>query len=190
MLAPELFPALETSRLRLREITLQDAPALFAIHGDAALMRWFGFDPLPDLTAAENLVKVFAAWRTQANPGTRWGIQLKHDPLLLGSCGLYGWNRNWRKCTIGYELAAHVQSRGYMQEALCVMIDWGFDKMKLNRIEAEIHPDNQASLRLAAKLGFVKEGLLRQAGRWDGRYHDLLQYSLLRSEWLPLLDAD
>ena len=88
------FPVLETQRLLLREIVAEDAPALFSIHGDAVLMQWFGFDPLPDVSAAENLVKVFAAWRNQPNPGTRWAIQLKHDPTLVGTCGLYGWNRN------------------------------------------------------------------------------------------------
>ena len=177
------FPILETQRLLLREIVAEDAPALFSIHGDAELMQWFGFDPLPDVSAAENLVKVFAAWRNQPNPGTRWAIQLKHDPTLVGTCGLYGWNRNWRKCTIGYELAAHLHSHGYMHEALCAMLDWGFAKMRLNRVEAEIHPGNLASLKLARKLGFVDEGRLRQAGRWNGQYHDLLQLSLLRGEW-------
>jgi ribosomal-protein-alanine N-acetyltransferase len=177
------FPVLETQRLLLREIVAEDAPALFSIHGDAVLMQWFGFDPLPDVSAAENLVKVFAAWRNQPNPGTRWAIQLKHDPTLVGTCGLYGWNRNWRKCTIGYELAPHLHSQGYMHEALCAMLDWGFAKMRLNRVEAEIHPDNLASLKLARKLGFVDEGRLREAGRWNGQYHDLLQLSLLRREW-------
>ncbi len=83
-----LFPTLETQRLLLREIVAEDAPTLFSIHGDAELMQWFGFDPLPDVSAAENLVKVFAAWRNQPNPGTRWGLQLKQDATLVGTSGL------------------------------------------------------------------------------------------------------
>ena len=75
-----------------------------------------------------------------------------------------------------------------MHEALCAMLDWGFAKMRLNRVEAEIHPDNLASLKLARKLGFVDEGRLREAGRWNGQYHDLLQLSLLRREWRSFAD--
>lgn len=181
---PKPFPELETPRLLLREIGASDAPALFAIHGDADVMRWFGFDPLPDLSAAHNLIKVFDGWRRQPNPGTRWGIQVKGgDPVLIGTCGLYGWNRNWRKCTIGYELARHAQSQGYMHEALVSALTWGFARMRLNRVEAEIHPDNAASIKLALRLGFVFEGRLRQAGYWGGQHHDMLQYSLLRSDW-------
>lgn len=148
-------------------------------------MRWFGTDPLPDLTAAEALVRVFAGWRTQANPGTRWGIQLLDEPGLIGSCGLFAWNRAWRKCTVGYELAAEAHAHGYMREALTAALAWGFANMELNRAEAQIHPQNLASIRLARKLGFVEEGRLRQLGRWGGQFHDMLQFSLLRREWAP-----
>jgi ribosomal-protein-alanine N-acetyltransferase len=184
---PELasFPTLETERLLLREIAAHDAPALFSIHGDAELMRWFGVDPLADLAGAEDLIKLFTSWRVQANPGTRWGIHIKNEPTLIGTCGLFGWNRNWRKCIIGYELAADAQGRGYMYEALTAMLAWGFANMELNRVEAQIHPENFPSIKLSQKLGFVEEGRLRQGGHWGGQFHDLLQFSLLRREWSP-----
>lgn len=67
------FPLLETPRLRLRELTLDDAPALLAIHGDGPAMRHFGTDPLTTLAEAEDLVRRFAAWRQQPHPGVRWG---------------------------------------------------------------------------------------------------------------------
>ncbi|HEX2944155.1 MAG TPA: GNAT family protein [Rhodopila sp.] len=178
------FPALHTPRLVLREIVPADAPALFAIHGDADLMRWFGADPLPDLEAAVRLVARFADWRRQASPGTRWGLQLKGKRQLVGSCGLFGWNRNFKRCVVGYELASEWQGRGLMREALACVLDWGFANMGLHRVEAQIHPQNAPSLKLAASLGFVPEGLLREAGYWAGRHHDLLQYSLLRHEFV------
>ena len=67
------FPTLATQRLRLRELRATDAPALFAIHSDTANMRWFGADPMTDLAQAHALIDTFAQWRTQPNPGTRWG---------------------------------------------------------------------------------------------------------------------
>jgi [ribosomal protein S5]-alanine N-acetyltransferase len=184
-LPPSSFPTLETPRLLLREIVHDDAPALFAVHGDPESMKWFGVDPLPDEAAALKLVDLFAGWRTMANPGTRWGIQLKDQGTLVGTCGLFAWNRSWRKCTLGYELNQNSRGHGYMQEALQACIPWGFDHMELNRIEAQVHPRNAASLRSLERLGFKQEGLLRQLGFWAGQYHDMYQYSLILSDWQP-----
>lgn len=178
------FPTLTTDRLVLREITHDDVPAIFAIHGDAALMRWFGADPLPDEEAAAKLVDTFAGWRNLSNPGTRWGLQWRDDPCLIGTCGLFAWHRAWRKCAIGYELAREWHGRGLMREALVAILEWGFAGMDLNRVEAQIHPENAASLRLAQSLGFVEEGVLREVGFWAGRHHDLVQYGLLRRDYL------
>lgn len=177
------FPLLETERLRLREITEDDASALFAIHSDAEHMKWFGSDPVPDLDGARALVRLFAGWRQQPNPGTRWGLELKSQAGLIGSCGLFAWNRSWRKCTLGYELSPARLGTGLMREALEAVLDWGFSAMALNRIEAQVHECNAPSLALLDKLGFVQEGRLRQVAYWGGRHHDLLQCSLLASEW-------
>jgi [ribosomal protein S5]-alanine N-acetyltransferase len=177
------FPTLATARLRLREIVADDAPALLAIHGDPQLMRWFGSDPITDLDAAQGLVRAFASWRTLVNPGTRWGIERHDRPGLCGSVGLFSWNRQWRRCTVGYELAQGAQGQGLMREALGAVLPWGWTHMQLHRIEALIHPDNLPSIRLVRGLGFTEEGRLREVGRWGGRHHDMLQFSLLRHEW-------
>ena len=177
------FPILETPRLLLREIIPADAPRLFDIHGDASLMRWFGVDPLKDIEGAEKLVAMFASWRAQPNPGTRWAIQVKGEPQLCGTCGLFAWNRAWRKCAIGYELAASAQGKGLMHEALTSVLSWGFEQMALNRIEAQVHPDKAASIRSVTRLGFKEEGRLRELGFWGGQFQDMLQFSLLRREW-------
>jgi [ribosomal protein S5]-alanine N-acetyltransferase len=178
------FPVLETPRLLLREIVEADAPTLLEIHGDAAHMRWFGSDPLTDLPAALKLVEVFAGWRKTANPGARWALQPKGQDALVGTCGLFTWNRAWRRCSVGYELAPGVQGRGYMREALGAVLAWGFEHMELHRVEALIHPMNTPSLKLAASLGFVQEGLLREVCRWGGQQHDMLQCALLQREFV------
>lgn len=178
------FPTLETSRLLLRELVADDAPALFAIHGDAKAMRWFGADPMIDVRQAQRLIEIFSGWRELPNPGVRWGLQNKNDERLIGSCGLFKWNRGWQTCTLGYELAQSARGAGLMTEALSAALNWGFEQMKLNRIEAQIHPDNAASLKLARGLGFVQEGRAREAGFWQGAHHDLLQFGLLRRDWM------
>jgi ribosomal-protein-alanine N-acetyltransferase len=174
---------LETDRLLLREITESDAPAILALHGDAELTRWYGADPLPYLEAAHALIKTFASWRQLANPGVRWGIERIDQAGLIGTCGLFSWNRSWHKCVVGYELDKGMQGNGYMQEALQTCFAWGWSNMTLHRIEAQVHPQNAPSIALLEKFGFVREGLLREVGFWRGQFHDLFQYGLLLSEW-------
>ena len=179
------FPTLGTDRLLLREISAADAPALLAIHGDAEAMRWFGTDPLTDVAQAEELVETFAGWRRMPHPGVRWGIERRADKQLVGTCGLTKWNRGWKSCIVGYELARSAWGSGYMAEALQAGLTWGFVCMALNRIEAQVHPRNEASLKLVRKLGFVQEGQLREAGFWRAQHHDLLQFGLLRRDYRP-----
>jgi [ribosomal protein S5]-alanine N-acetyltransferase len=176
-------PTLETPRLVLREIVPADAPTLLFIHGNPELMRWFGNDPLPDLASAEALINTFNGWRQLPNPGTRWALERKNIPGLIGTCGLFAWNRLWRKCVVGYELAGAAQGQGYMHEALTAALSWGFSAMGLNRVEAQVHPNNLRSLESLQRLHFVEEGRLREGGFWGGQYHDLLQYSLLKADW-------
>ena len=177
------FPHLQTPRLFLREIVAADGAALFAVHGDPERMKWFGVDPLPDHDAAVKLVTTFASWRETPNPGTRWGIEAKGRTGLIGTCGLFSWNRNWRKCTVGFELAREFEGQGHMREALSAVITWGWSEMALNRIEAQVHAENVRSTALLERLGFVCEGSLRQVGYWAGHFHDMLQYSLLKQDW-------
>ena len=182
----DAFPSLSTRRLQLREIVASDAPALLAIHGDAETMKWFGTDPLADLEAAERVIAGFANLR-QGQSGVRWGM-VHADPArggaLLGTCGVFRWNRGWRTCLTGYELARHAQGRGYMTEALRAIYAWAFDAMAVDRIEAQVHPLNTPSLKLLKRLGFVEEGLLREAGLWMGERRDLVQLGLLQREFV------
>lgn len=179
----DAFPTLSTARLRLREITHADSEALFAIHGDAEHMRWFGAETMLSVEEAAKLIDVFAGWRKLPNPGTRWGIERQADGAFIGTCGLFKWNRSWRNCVIGYELAADAQGHGYMAEALRATLAYGFNQMGLHRIEASVNPENARSITVLNKLGFVLEGRLREAGFWADQYHDLLQYSLLRQDF-------
>jgi ribosomal-protein-alanine N-acetyltransferase len=177
-----VFPELHTPRLRLRALTPADAPALLRIHADTDWMRWYGIDPVRDLSEAEQLAELFAGWFA-SGAGFRWGLEKKDDGALIGSCGLFRWNRSWRNCALSYEIARDCRRRGYMREALSAVLDYGFDFMQLHRIQAETHPDNAASIALATRLGFRFEGVHREQGYWNGRFHDLHCYALLEQDW-------
>lgn len=173
------FPVLNSERLQLREITHGDVDAMFAIHGDPELMKWFG-NPVADREGATQLIDLLAGWRLLPDPGVRWGLERRDTPGLIGSCGLFGWSRSDRKCTIGYELATAAQGQGFMHEAVVTAVAWGWKHMDLVRIEARIHPDNLASQRVVDRVGFEREGLLRKVAFFGGAHQDLLVYSLIR----------
>lgn len=66
-----------------------------------------------------------------------------------------------------------------MREALATVFAWGFEQMKLNRIETQVHESNLTSIAIPRAFGFTPEGLLREVAFWGNSHHDLLQYLLL-----------
>lgn len=176
------FPSLLTMRLKLRPVTLDDVDALFAIHSDAETMRWYGVNPITERAEGVRLAELFAGWFATGT-GYRWGLERHADGRLIGTCGLFRWNRSWRNCVTGYELARDCHGQGYMSEALEAILGYGFDEMQLHRVQAEAHGSNTASIALAKRMGFQFEGIHRQQGYWNGQFHDLHCYSLLAEEW-------
>ncbi|MGB4115289.1 MAG: GNAT family protein [Polaromonas sp.] len=179
------FPVLETERLVLRELRYGDAPTLLEIHGNAQVMQWMGTDALKDLEAAHHLVSRFLAGRVAMVSSTRWGLERKSDGQLLGSCGVFNWSKEWKKCMLGYELSLEAQGSGYMFEALNAILPWAFEHLELHRVEALIHPDNHASFKLAERLGFQVEGTLREVAFWNNTHHNMVQLGLLRRDFSP-----
>ena len=179
------FPTLETDRLLLRELRHGDAPTLLKIHGNAQVMQWMGMDALKDLEAAHHTVSRFLAGHLSPVPSMRWGLERKSDGQLLGTGGVFNLSKEWKKCTLGYELGIEAQRQGYMHEALKAIIPRAFEHLELHRIEALIHRDNHASFKLAQRLGFQLEGTLREVAFWNNSHHDMVQLGLLRREFPP-----
>ena len=168
------FPVIETERLVLRAVVDDDATRLFEIHSDQRWMEWWGADASTDIDETRQLIEAWRGWRSTPNPGVRWGLELADESELVGTCGLFKWNRNWDSCSTSYEIASWCSGKGYMTEAMSAVLDWGRKNMSLNRVEALVHPSNLPSKKLLERLGFENEGRLRQAARWGGQYRDLL----------------
>lgn len=181
--AATYFPALSSTRLRLREVHPEDAAALYAIHSDAHHMRYMGKDPMRHIDEAHSLVQRFVSDRSLPTPALRWAIERQGQPGLIGTCGFFNWSQHWKRCVLGYELSPHATGQGYMSEAVASIIRFGFQHLGLNRVEAIIHPQHADSIRLVNGLGFVHEALLREVAFWDNQHHDMLQFALLRRDW-------
>lgn len=185
------FPYLETQRLILRELSKEDISDIFEFFSDEQVTHYLDFYSLSDIKMVDNFVK-------RMNQGfkkkeiIRWGIIIKETGKVIGTCFISDFERN-AIATIGYDLSRDYWRKGIMNEVLITVLNFAFEEMNLNRIQAIVHPDNIASKSLLQKRGFTLEGLLR-----DYEYHydkesfnDVYMFSLLRREHnIDLIQSD
>jgi len=178
-------PTLNAARLRLRPFTEADADALFALHSSARVLRYWDSPPWTDRARADRFI---AACRQLAEEGTgaRLAIDLASDGRFIGWCALARWNPDFRSAALGYCLGDAAWGHGYATEAAGAVLQWAFDTLDLNRVQAETDTRNVASARVLEKLGFVREGTLREDCVVNGDVSDSWVYGLLRREWRPI----
>jgi ribosomal-protein-alanine N-acetyltransferase len=178
-----VFPRLETERLILREIVPDDAPDLFRIYSDPEVMRYWSSAPLQRIDEVQQRIAGSAA-AFQAREGIRWAITRKGSDRLIGSCGHWRLMRQHLRSEIGYDLAPEHWGQGIVPEAVGAILRFGFERIELHSVEAQIEPNNQASRRVLEKLGFVQEGYFRENFVVEGIFTDTAVFSLLKSDWL------
>ena len=99
--------------------------------------------------------------------------------------GIIGFNNFTKrhKANIGFDLQSESWNKGIMTEALSAVLNFGFNQLEINRIEAEVMPGNENSEKLLLKLNFKKEGVLRQWMFWNDKHYDMSMFSLLKSDY-------
>ncbi|MEU3401118.1 GNAT family N-acetyltransferase [Streptomyces filamentosus] len=182
---PELpTPELHTARLRLRPFTDADAAPLYALHGSAHMMRYWDSPPWSEPARAQRFLAVCRRIEEEGT-GARVAVDRLSDGAFLGWCGLTGWDPDFRSASLGYAFDADAWGRGYATETAHAVLRWAFDTLDLNRVQAETDTRNAASARVLEKLGFVREGTLREDCVVDGVVSDSWVFGLLRREWHP-----
>jgi [ribosomal protein S5]-alanine N-acetyltransferase len=183
MLSFDPFPVLETPRLLLRQLQPSDANAIFRNHSDPEVTRYLGRDPDATIEPSRQRLQL-ALDSVRDHTGIRWGIVLRDEPkVLMGTVGFWKWNKPHFYAEIGYEIGPAFWNNGYMTEAIRAALRFGFDHMELNRVEANIDPENKGSRRTAEKAGFVQEAILRQNWFYAGRFTDSIIYGILKHEF-------
>jgi RimJ/RimL family protein N-acetyltransferase len=175
-------PTLQTPRLRLRPFAEADTDAIFALHGNRRVLRYWDAPPWSERAQAERFI---AACRQMAQEGSgaRLVIERAADGVFIGWCCLVKWNPAYRSATMGFCLDDAAWGQGFATEAASALLQWAFDTLDLNRVQAETDTRNAASARVLEKLGFVREGTLRQDCIVDGEVSDSWVYGLLRRDW-------
>ena len=176
------LPTLETARLTIRSLGAEDVPALFAIFGDAQVCRYWSRPPLVDLAAASGLQQEIARHFEQRTL-FQWGIAERETNVVVGTCTLAALSMEHRRAEVGYALARAVWGRGYLTEVLPALLDHAFGELALRRIEADVDPRNAPSIRLLERMGFQREGYLRERYLLGGEVQDAVIFGLLADEW-------
>jgi ribosomal-protein-alanine N-acetyltransferase len=177
---PDDFPVLDLGDHTLRRIEPRDAAAYDAYRADPEVTRHTSIDAAKEPAALvfPTLDKAFDEKRA-----IRWAISSKDTGAMIGDCGFFEINVPHARAEIGYVIAREHWRRGVGTSAVRGMVRWGFETLALHRIEAIVHRDNAASLRVAEKAGFQREGVMRGRTLMRDAYEDMVLYALLIDDW-------
>lgn len=176
------LPVITTDRLSLRRIRDDDVDDFYAIYSDPQVMRYWSTPPLADRDAAGKLISEIHESLARGAI-LKWGIALRADDKLMGSVTLFNLDFTHRRAEMGYAQGRAYWGQGYMQEALRAVLNYAFNKLELHRIEADVDPRNDASVRTLERLGFQREGFLRERWQVSGELQDAYLYGLLRPDF-------
>ncbi|MBK9639573.1 MAG: GNAT family N-acetyltransferase [Bacteroidia bacterium] len=183
MLTPNFnpFPVIETERLLMRRIHVDDIEEIFILRSDPIINKNSLRPLITEKAEAFDFIKKIEDMVNQ-NEGISWVICEKHVPeKVIGHIGIWRLMKEHYRGEIGYLLHTDFQGKGMMTEALKASIDYGFDQLKLHSIEAHVSPLNQPSLNILERNHFVREGYFKDDFFAKGRFHDSVVYSLISS---------
>jgi ribosomal-protein-alanine N-acetyltransferase len=152
-----IFPDLETERLKLTILNINDTDDVFKHFSDESVTRFMDISPCKDRDEAAEIIRYHIE-----DTGCRWGVFSKIDAEFLGTCGFHCWFQGKQpRAEIGFDLARKYWGKGIMQEALKPVLDFGFKHMSLDIIEATVEQENGRSINLLRKLNFERDRELR-----------------------------
>lgn len=151
------FNDIETERLILKNISMEDREFIFSQFSDNEVNRYlFDAEPLTNLEEADEIIRFY----TQKEPRAqhRWIIVRKSDGVKIGTCGFHCWNHKECKVEVGYDLKEEFWGNGYMLESMKTIIEFAKDKMHIKEITACIYVENLRSIHLVEKFDFALSG--------------------------------
>ena len=154
------LPQLETERLRLREINVQDELDIFAftsLQETSFFLTWY---PHKSIEASRQFILSVLEKKKTGLP-QQWVIELKAEKKVIGIAGFIDFNEENKRAEIAFVQSPYYSGKGYMTEALAKILDFGFTQCNLKRIQAKAEVENTASLNVLQRIGMEKEGVLK-----------------------------
>ena len=176
------LPTLQTPRLTLRALSESDVAEVFAVFSDPVVMRYWDGAVMTTLQDAMQYIDhIHRGFRRREL--FQWGIADTATNTVVGTCTLTRLSTAHQRSEIGFALRQGRWSQGLGSEAVAAVIAFAFETLKLHLIEADVDPRNDRSLRLLERLGFRREGHLRERYYMNGERQDAVMMGLLRPEW-------
>jgi ribosomal-protein-alanine N-acetyltransferase len=177
---------LETPRLILRRLTMDDAGDIFSYSSDPEVARYVLWDAHRTIHDSRQFIR-FIQHQYRADEPSTWAIVLKQTGRVIGTIGYMWWNIENRSAEVGYSLARAYWGYGIMPEALSAVLRFGFERMRLHRIEAQHAVENGASGRVMQKCGMRYEGVLRGRLYCKNAFLDVALYAILEEDWRAMV---
>lgn len=176
------FPVIRSSKLLLRGPKDRDVEDVFALYSDKEATR-FGYSPKMDNLDDARTVMTQVVELARERKLYHWFIATQQDDRVVGHATLFQWVRDQRRAEIGYSVHKDLWGRGVATEATGALLGFAFDTLGLRRIEADVDPRNAGSIRVLEKLGFEREGYLRERWELQGEIQDAILFGLLQRGW-------
>jgi ribosomal-protein-alanine N-acetyltransferase len=177
------LPIIETRRLFLRPLMESDAKDLYEYAKTEQVGPKAGWDPHVSISDSYKFISLLKEPKTEKHP-ILFAIELKSESKMIGTIDFHDYNRFIKQAEVGYALNPSYWGCGYVTEALRVLIEFGFNRLNINRIQIMHDPNNHASRRVIEKIDFKYEGELRdRIKNIDGSYSNASLYSILRTEY-------
>lgn len=176
-----MITELNTERLLLRKMNVSDSPNLYKIWSDPDVTKFMNITSFTHEEQAIEMIEILDKL-AQDQKAIRLTIIERQSNEIIGSCGFNSIDFENEKAEIGYDIAKAFWGKGYAPESIKALLDYAFQILKLNRIEAKVEPENANSIKVLQKLNFTFEGTLRQYEKAKGNYIDINMYSRLRTD--------
>ncbi len=179
------IPRLVTERLKLRAIFPSDAAELFALMSDDNVSRFHELESFDSIEQAHETIANYTHW-FQSDHAVRWGILKKESMELIGTCCFDTFHPKYQSVNLGYNLRSEHWGHGFATESVNKIVEYAFEYGivgPINRIQAITVPENVASEKVLERLGFRKEGTMRQYGFWKNEFRDMNLFSLLKRDY-------
>jgi len=173
---------LTTDRLVLRQVTMADAEDVLVFRGDAQVQR-YDSGALQGIDEVHELIDEADGWYADQK-ALVWGVTLKGMGHVIGLFAFYFWEQRYYVADLGYDLARAHWRQGIATEAIGEMLRWGFEELRMHRVNANTRTDNRPSVALLRRLGFTHEGTARECIRSDdGSYQNWGVFGMLAGEY-------
>jgi [ribosomal protein S5]-alanine N-acetyltransferase len=173
------LPILQTERLILRKITLDDLDDMYSYCSNDEVSKFVTWDTHKRVTDTKDYVEFVLDQYTNKKIAP-WGIEYKENGKLVGTIDFVTWEPNHKTAEIGYVISQDYWGEGITTEAAKELIKFGFETMDLVRIQARCFEENIGSERVMKKAGMSFEGILRKAMYVKGNHQNLKIYSIIK----------